>query len=280
MSVSLLGFFPTQPPCCLLTSSLLSDNYQFNLSLTSHIYIYFTTPNQELHSLYANSLPSNSFAFLLFLILLIDQPIIIFFCFFFDMAMELQLGLALPTYNPTKGFDLNNFGKSNITKNKRNFDEAFGNIRDDHQSGMMPLLLWSGQPNEEDDQKKRTSSPINENEEEEKLVVGWPPIPSWRRKLLHHHHHQQQQQEGQMEGVAIARKIDLKLYHCFYTLTNSLIAKFAKYGKCNKRGVRYTLTYQDKGGDWLLAGDVPWQTFMESVQRLEIVKSGVVGSSI
>ncbi|KAJ0090214.1 hypothetical protein Patl1_12474 [Pistacia atlantica] len=83
-----------------------------------------------------------------------------------------------------------------------------------------------------------------------------------------------------MEGVAIARKIDLKLYHCFYTLTNSLIAKFAKYGKCNKRGVRYTLTYQDKGGDWLLAGDVPWQTFMESVQRLEMVKSGVVGSSI
>jgi len=26
-----------------------------------------------------------------------------------------------------------------------------------------------------------------------------------------------------------------------------------------KDAARYSLTYQDKDGDWLIAGDVPWQ---------------------
>jgi len=26
-----------------------------------------------------------------------------------------------------------------------------------------------------------------------------------------------------------------------------------------KDAARYSLTYQDKDGDWLVAGDVPWQ---------------------
>ncbi|KAM0031045.1 putative transcription regulator AUX/IAA family [Helianthus debilis subsp. tardiflorus] len=32
------------------------------------------------------------------------------------------------------------------------------------------------------------------------------------------------------------------------------------------------LTYQDKEGDWLLAGDVPWGLFVENVKRLKLVK--------
>lgn len=141
------------------------------------------------------------------------------------------------------------------------------------------------------------------NEEEgEELVVGWPPIQSWRKKLLLHGQHPQQGQVGRrvskfvkvkMEGVGIARKINLSLYNSFETLANSLIHMFATckciYSslifsqngpwctihvlvlvlifclnhwtdqKSEKRGVRYTLTYQDKEGDWLIAGDVPWQ---------------------
>ncbi|CAN1828375.1 Auxin-responsive protein IAA10 [Linum perenne] len=34
----------------------------------------------------------------------------------------------------------------------------------------------------------------------------------------------------------------------------------------------YTLSYQDQSGDWLLAGQVPWQTFIRSVQRIEILR--------
>lgn len=30
-------------------------------------------------------------------------------------------------------------------------------------------------------------------------------------------------------------------------------------GKCTEDRGSYRLTYQDKEGDWLLAGDVPWK---------------------
>lgn len=94
--------------------------------------------------------------------------------------MELQLGLALPT---PKGldFDLNNLGfidhpaggrrgcfrDKDCVKNKRGFEQAFGNrIKEESPN----LLLWSGQPpNEEEDdhrdQKKINSSPINDDHE-------------------------------------------------------------------------------------------------------------------
>ncbi|XVF89327.1 hypothetical protein PTKIN_Ptkin19aG0121000 [Pterospermum kingtungense] len=223
--------------------------------------------------------------------------------------MELQLGLALPTTNIIKGFDLNNLGfggcyrdKDCVKTNKRGFEQAFGNLKeddDDQYSKAMPdLLLWSGQPNEEEedhrDQKKRsTSSTIDENDAEEDEVVGWPPIKSWRKKLFHDHQHQvgriikNNRNMGankkhdrsiyvkvKMEGVPIARKIDIRLYHSYQALKTSLITMFAKYQKWDEDDhTRYTLTYQDKEGDWLIAGDIPWQTFTRSVQRLEIVRN-------
>ncbi|OMO90822.1 AUX/IAA protein [Corchorus olitorius] len=212
--------------------------------------------------------------------------------------MELQLGLALPTPNIIKGFDLNNFGFDQIkgfgdkdcVKNKRGFEQAFGNFTEDCKA--MPLLLWNGQPNEEEDHKKKsTSSSMDENEtEEEDEVVGWPPIKTWRKKLFQQHQpgrvennirKVENKEKGRsiyvkvkMEGVAIARKIDIRLYHSYEALTNSLISMFAKHQKCDEDDyTRYTLTYQDKEGDWLIAGDIPWETFVRSVQRLEIVRN-------
>nr|AXS76500.1 IAA5 [Betula platyphylla] len=227
--------------------------------------------------------------------------------------MELQLGLALPAHvhNPVKGFDLNDIGSrepawsygscclgtEKCFKNKRSSEEAFGKNGDVAQA--FPLLLWNGQPNEDDDRKGQkhriTSCTINKKELEENHVVGWPPIKSWRKKQLHQHQggqiknydHQTADQirstggrsnslyvKVKMEGVAIARKIDLRLYHSYHTLTNTLIGMFSKYPKIDKDGATYTLTYQDEEGDWLLAGDVPWQTFIESVKRLELLRTG------
>ncbi|XP_044472323.1 uncharacterized protein LOC123200962 [Mangifera indica] len=85
------------------------------------------------------------------------------------MVMELQLKLALRAYNPTIGF--HHGGQSNIAKNKRSFEDAFS-----HQSaGMMPLHVWSGQPNEEDDQKgqnKRASSPSTRMKRRKNWLLG------------------------------------------------------------------------------------------------------------
>lgn len=86
-------------------------------------------------------------------------------------------------------------------------------------------------------------------DEEKKQAVGWPPIESWRKKAFHWHtqppqtidnrrpivaDHQSNQNGGQnslfvkvkMEGVAIARKLDLKLYHSHHSLKTALITMF------------------------------------------------------
>ncbi|XP_057958107.1 auxin-responsive protein IAA29-like isoform X2 [Malania oleifera] len=205
-----------------------------------------------------------------------------------EMKMELELGLALPTHNT-------DIIKNYSNNNKRGFEEVFvGEIQ------TRPLLQpWSThrQPNEEDDdhkkQKKTASCPIYKNGKEEKGVVGWPPIKAWRKRqffgLGDHHVQKKGTNEGggsinnsslfvkvKMEGVATTRKIDLTLHHSYQTLTRTLSTMFSTYEKNDhKDGACYRLIYQDKGGNWLIAGDVPWQNFMKSVQCLKIERIGV-----
>ncbi|XP_061341055.1 auxin-responsive protein IAA29 [Gastrolobium bilobum] len=212
--------------------------------------------------------------------------------------MELQLGLPLPTHNPIEGFDHNNPAlvkqsccseSKKHGKNKRSYEESFG-----HFSKPLPLLVWSGQPNEEDDRSEKMHTNIhtsNKNNKEENHLVGWPPIKSWRKKELHQQHPaggqirnnrmQANQSRGlnslyvkvNMEGIAIGRKIDLRLYNSYQTLTNTLISMFAKYQKFEEAGASYTLTFQNEQGDWLLAGHVPWKSFIGTVRRLAILRN-------
>ncbi|KAK9715173.1 hypothetical protein RND81_06G147600 [Saponaria officinalis] len=155
----------------------------------------------------------------------------------------------------------------------------------------LPLLSWDMQPNEDDNQRKRlrksSSFSINKNEGDE--IVGWPPIKTYRKKqnvgqLQQRRHGRSFPVVGsggccggsrskyvkvQMEGCFITRKINLKLYQFYEPLTSSLLHMFGK-GEDSKGD--YKLTYQDGEGDWLLAGDVPWRTFIQSVQRLKMVR--------
>ncbi|CAI0416644.1 unnamed protein product, partial [Linum tenue] len=80
-----------------------------------------------------------------------------------------------------------------------------------------------------------------------------------------------------MEGVGIIRKINLSIYHSYPALIRSLLILFSKHCQNSSSdddedsGKKYTLMYQNKAGDWLTAGDVPWQKFIRSVQRIEIL---------
>lgn len=38
------------------------------------------------------------------------------------------------------------------------------------------------------------------------------------------------------------------------------------------KGSEYAPTYEDKDGDWMLVGDVPWEMFMSSCKKLRIMK--------
>ncbi|XP_043723679.1 auxin-responsive protein IAA29-like [Telopea speciosissima] len=155
--------------------------------------------------------------------------------------------------------------------------------------------------------EKSSSCTIHKSNGNGDEIMGWPPISRWRSRLhlLHHHHHHHQQQQNQgsraqndgrdamgsrgiksmyvkvkMEGVAIGRKVDLTLHRSYQTLTNTLVSMFEEYHldkgdmAGSNNGKRYTLTYQDRDGNWLLVGDIPWQTFVGSVKCLKILWTG------
>ncbi|ESQ30148.1 hypothetical protein EUTSA_v10012354mg [Eutrema salsugineum] len=88
-------------------------------------------------------------------------------------------------------------------------------------------------------------------------VVGWPPVCSYR--INKNNSKEVSKAKGyvkvRMDGVPYLRKIDLRV----------LALK-----ECEK--FEYVIIYEDKDGDWMLVGDVPWQMFKESCKRLRIVK--------
>ncbi|PWA40193.1 hypothetical protein CTI12_AA565140 [Artemisia annua] len=44
------------------------------------------------------------------------------------------------------------------------------------------------------------------------------------------------------------------------------------YVKVSMDGAPYLRKYEDKDGDWMLVGDVPWKMFVDSCKRLRIMK--------
>ncbi|KAG5389955.1 hypothetical protein IGI04_031496 [Brassica rapa subsp. trilocularis] len=110
-----------------------------------------------------------------------------------------------------------------------------------------------------------------------------------------------------MEGAPYLRKIDLKTYKSYVELSSALekmfscftLGQFGSHGGCGRdglnesrvtdllRGSEYVVAYEDKDSDWMLVGDVPWESvklllsfsmqdvymFGCSCQRLRIMKS-------
>ena len=131
-----------------------------------------------------------------------------------------------------------------------------------------------------------TSDHDQDSAQPEKVqVVGWPPIRSFRKNSL-----QQQKKVEQLQGdgggmyvkVSMAgapylRKIDLKVYNSYPELLAALQSLFTcTFGEYSERegynGSEYAPTYEDKDGDWMLVGDVPWNMFVSSCKRLKIIK--------
>ncbi|GJM99166.1 hypothetical protein PR202_ga16246 [Eleusine coracana subsp. coracana] len=145
-------------------------------------------------------------------------------------------------------------------------------------------------------------------------VVGWPPIRSYRKntmamslpapKIKDDVGAKQAPTQGclyvkvSMDGAPYLRKVDLKVYNNYKELSLALEKMFSSFtvglGKSNgksgregladcrltdlKNGTELVLTYEDKDGDWMLVGDVPWRMFTDSCRRLRIMKgSDAVG---
>ncbi|CAI8585784.1 unnamed protein product [Vicia faba] len=104
-------------------------------------------------------------------------------------------------------------------------------------------------------------------------VVGWPPIRSFRKNSL-----------------TTASKNTEENYTAYSELSSSLEKMFSCFtiGQCESHGNQmlnetklrdllhgseYVITYEDKDGDWMLVGDVPWEMFIDTCRRLRIMKS-------
>ncbi|OVA08581.1 AUX/IAA protein [Macleaya cordata] len=134
-------------------------------------------------------------------------------------------------------------------------------------------------------------------------VVGWPPIRSFRKNTMATPAKNNDDAEGKsgsgclyvkvsMDGAPYLRKVDLKTYSNYTELSSALEKMFSCFtiGQCSSNGVpgrdglsesrlrdllhgsECVLTYEDKDGDWMLVGDVPWDMFTDSCKRLRIMK--------
>lgn len=134
-------------------------------------------------------------------------------------------------------------------------------------------------------------------------VVGWPPIRSFRKNSLATTSKNTDEVDGKagpgalfvkvsMDGAPYLRKVDLKNYSKYQELSSALekmfscftIGQYGSHGTGREllsesklkdllHGSEYVLTYEDKDGDWMLVGDVPWEMFIETCKRLRIMKS-------
>ncbi|CAI0559263.1 unnamed protein product [Linum tenue] len=99
-------------------------------------------------------------------------------------------------------------------------------------------------------------------------VVGWPPVRSYRRNVMATT--TQKSSSGEafvkvcMDGAPYLRKVDLKMYSSYQQLSDALAKMFSSF--TNERKVmdvvnssEYVPSYEDKDGDWMLVGDVPWE---------------------
>ncbi|CAN1764136.1 Auxin-responsive protein IAA8, partial [Linum perenne] len=103
-------------------------------------------------------------------------------------------------------------------------------------------------------------------------VVGWPPIRSFRKNSLSTSKNTEEVKVS-MDGAPYLRKVDLRNYSAYKELSSALEKMFSCFtiGASGREmltesklkdllhGSEYVLTYEDKDGDWMLVGDVPWE---------------------
>ncbi|OIT06928.1 auxin-responsive protein iaa16, partial [Nicotiana attenuata] len=121
-------------------------------------------------------------------------------------------------------------------------------------------------------------------------VVGWPPVRSYRKNILKSTvvvAAAAALVKVSMDGAPYLRKVDINMYKNYQQLSDALSNMFSSFTirSCEVQGMKdfmnerklmdvlnYVPTFEDKDGDWMLVGDVPWGMFVESCKRLRIMK--------
>ncbi|KAI4368385.1 hypothetical protein MLD38_016947 [Melastoma candidum] len=176
-------------------------------------------------------------------------------------ATELRLGLP-GRHQPRDNHPM----KASTSSNKRSLDETRGEDEEEDVEGGAKVAFSKAQ------------------------IVGWPPIRSFRKNITVHPKSKMGREESSssseasgiylkvsMDGAPYLRKIHLGSYKGYDQLLAALQTMFRiTIGQYSERegyeGSEYAPTYEDKDGDWMLVGDVPWEMFVTTCKRLRIMK--------
>ncbi|KAH7578176.1 hypothetical protein ACOSP7_000655 [Xanthoceras sorbifolium] len=111
----------------------------------------------------------------------------------------------------------------------------------------------------------------------------WPPIKPLLRKALEAEENESNSAtffvKVYMEGIPIGRKLDLLAHDGYHDLITTLDHMFNTSILWSDVDGSYSdqkyhvLTYEDKEGDWMMVGDVPWEMFLSTVRRLKITRA-------
>ncbi|KAJ4812932.1 Auxin-responsive protein [Rhynchospora pubera] len=108
-------------------------------------------------------------------------------------------------------------------------------------------------------------------------VVGWPPVRSYRKnsiQMVKKGGDQNNEKGGMfvkvsMDGAPYLRKVDLNMYKGYRELREGLDVMFKCFPAAKDE---FAVAYEDKDGDLMLVGDVPWEMFITSCKKLRIMK--------
>ncbi|MCL7043769.1 hypothetical protein MKW94_012090 [Papaver nudicaule] len=141
-----------------------------------------------------------------------------------------------------------------------------------------------------DENSSTTTDYCEDRDRESKTqIVGWPPVCSHRKKSSISTNVVIVQEEKcndsdsaklyvkiSMDGAPFLRKLDLNVYEGYSDLMVAFEKLFSGFipGEVlnDTDNSEYVPIYEDKEGDWMLVGDVPWTMFTESCKRLRIMK--------
>ncbi|KAJ6823372.1 auxin-responsive protein IAA17-like [Iris pallida] len=176
--------------------------------------------------------------------------------------------------------------------------------------GSDPEPASNNSEEEDDDMKKKKNLEANAAPAPpaaKAQVVGWPPIRSYRKNTMATSSNANPSKKKEdsaearqgsgclyvkvsMDGAPYLRKVDLRMCSNYKELSLALEKMFGCFtiGQCGSHGIpardgqtenkltdhgsENVLTYEDKDGDWMLVGDVPWDMFTETCRRLRIMK--------